>query len=1143
MSSSKKKYKGISRDQLQRIWRQISINDWLTLLQEYLPQNDFKIAAHNTLQGRCPSPDHADNNPSFWLHSGPDEDDKCFGSCYGCNFFTANPVELVSIIKGVGLNEALQYLQEKYSLSFLPKKAAAELEARKINQDVKNAIYQAAHFTLVDAISNPQAHPYANQAVDWLINTRKFDKGSLSSLPVGIMPPLGVLQQLLTKQHKQRASSWKIKPIGSKPMDVTDAVTDYLEATYNSSTYNGSLMWPLHTNPREIGRIKLRVPITGSGPKQIAFPEDDFESQLGLFGLGWDMYSSFFHNGKIPYMYVVEGELDAMSVMDHFMRSSSVKFPIVSAGGTSESAHIENILRNSGVQKAFLVGDSPGTQGDIVVQGWLEHFNKLPAKVFTGWDLLHPSTDVDEAINHPQVGMAKVEETLWKKSADTFVPPWNWAFERARIELDGMDPEDHRALIEKATSHGRYLNHRLEESAYVNAISKAYTQIPEHILKLEITTRENNSLGFIYRIREALASMFKVIGTEVKKEGNGRVLVLFNTKTQKFLRVILDSEKSIAGELAPSGGMLIEFIEDHVGFPSFLEHPNDTEGSNLRKVFLELRFYIKEAFNSFTRGALDLTYADRRNQGFHWVDVQGNASLQYLIVGNHAIRFDGGDPTTPSTPVILEAPIDNDIILGPLDHAKISNWLPEKPTVASLQGASKEELLKVHNDLVDLYRCAFMTHNHELTSRILAASLMMMPIMDAVPRPPLIYITGDTQSGKSSLVSTFRMLKDKKGVEILNHSIGYTGLYTAAGVLQGSYGDSRLCILDEFELDGGNRKEIRKLFETYRSMINGDVLRITGTPAGLATSVSIRHPIILAAISTAEKPQDINRWLMVYTVKVANREASEVSIRRKFSKLQLTHMRKIINMGIFAHAQELRKAYTTVQEGFDAMADTLPYQVERRHAENLFPAAAMHEFLGLDWKEFFTTYSQTNEHNLKNMDAASESETRMHMLLRSNMFTEQETRRAYTLQQLLNNTEKRAFINQSECGTYYDAQQDLLVFLLQQVVDTLVSPTTRREHQLTPLRLRESLKRHTAALSPTEIIKSGVISRAEKVLGRGMTVADVSVLRVSRWTGLGLNLISVDETPDDVVELEPTEEKEEEVVDVSADDYTNNCDW
>jgi len=1042
--------------------------------------------------------------------------------------------------QGVGNTEALQYLQERYALSFLPKKAAAELEARRMNQQVKNAIYTAAKFTLVDAIANPNVHPYAKEGTDWLLNHRKIDKGSLAQLPVGLMPPLLDLQKTLTMQYKQRLKSWKAKTSGPKPEDLTDAVTTYLEATYNSSKYNGSIMFPLHTSPRDIGRIKLRVPTTGE--KEIVFPADEYEEYLGLFGLGWDQYSAFFKNGKLPAIYLVEGEMDALTVMDRFLRAGKIQFPIVSAGGSSSVSYFEPILHGAGVESVYFVGDSPiAGNGDTVIQGWLGGMKKLPTRIFVGWDALQPATDIDEAVHDPKIGMPKVEEVLWKKSAQNFVMPWSWAFDRARQELDAMDAEDHRAHIEKASEHGRYLKHRLDEAAYVNAIAKAYEHIPERILKLEITTRENNALGFIYRIREALADLFHVVGTEVKK--GGRALVLYHKEKHHFVRILLDSDTAIAGEFAPLGGMLLEFIQNNVGFPSFLEHPNDAEGGALRNTTLALRLFMKEAISSLAQGAVDIGYADRRTDGFHWISVQGNAPLQYLVVNNETFRFEGGSETSPSTPVKLPAPVDNDIIFGHLEALSAKkNWLPETPTAESLVGASKEDLLELYNNLVEFYRCGFQFHDHDNTCRLLAASVMMMPVMDAMSRPPLFTILGATSSGKSSLVATLAHSPEKEEIQMLYHSVAYSGKYTEAGVTQAAFGDSRLRVLDEFELDRGNHVEIQKLYDFYRAFVNGEAERLTGSPGGRPNQVHVRHAIILSSISTSERPQDRNRWLAINTVSVPQRDPSEISILKKFSAEKIRKMRKVLNMGVFAHAHELKKARESIKYEFNtALRMALPVPVEARFAENLFAAAAMLKFLGIDWKAFIASYVDGNEHTFTDIEAVSESDSKLNLLLRGTGIYDHEMRQKTNVSMLLLQSDKREAINNSACGAYYDAPKKLLLFLLDQAIPQLIRPETIKEQKITPMRMREILKRHKNALSPDEILQSGVINRAQSCLGAGIQLADVSVFQADRWLQPSIHIAPSLPKEEEEKEAPPVEQEEEE--EVTDDDLTNNFKW
>jgi len=1137
MSSTKrKKKKGISREQLKKIWRQIDVRDWLTLFQEHKPNNAFQVHARNTLLGRCPHPDHADHTPSFWLHSGPNEDDRCFAKCFGCGYFTSNPVELIAITKGISEAETLQFLQEKYNLSFLPKKAAAELEARRKNQLVKNAIFSAARDILVDALANSSAHPYAHQAVDWLINQRHVPKSVLSSLPVGIMPPLLNLQQVLSNQYKRRFKAWRANPTSDKPEDLTDDVTVYLEATYNNTKFNGAIIWPLHVTPKEIGRLKLRVPVSGS--KDYAIPEDDFEENLGLYGLGWDAYKSFFKPGGSNYVYVTEGEMDAMSVMAQFMKSGSIHFPIVSAGGLGGAAHIEPVLKESGIEKIFLIGDSPKkgkAGGDTVVQGWLENIRELPTRVFVGWDELLPAGDLDEAVNTQQLGIAKVEETIWKKSDDNFTAPWNWAFERARHELDGLNQEDHRALIEKASEHGRYLRHRLEEAAYVKAVSEAYPQIPERILKLEITTREDNELGFILRVREALSDIFFVVGTLPRD--NGRDLLLFHKINKTFTTVKLDSEQSIASELAPLAGNLVEFTKENVGFPAFLTPPDESEGLGMRKLNQNLRMYTKEAVNSLAQGAVDTRFATKLNQGYHCMRQGEHATdpKEYIVCGRDVFRVDrdGPEPTYE----LLAGPSDRGIVFnGDLSHGMPESWVPHGLTLDALNQGKDVDLKQLYEDIVTYYQCGFRFKNHDITARFLAAIIMLMPIMDVFPNPMMLFVTGETHSGKSSLLASFAGMNNLDHIQLLQHSNGWTS-YSAKGVIQAASGDSRLLVLDEFELDGKNRHQVQQIYEIYRSMITGEVRRVVGQPLGVPIKLHLRHPVLFAAITAAEKPQDLNRLIQIEMHKTEFRTRADVPIMRELGREKLDQMRRGLCTGMYPHALKLRKLSEEIMEEYVEFRTELPVNVEWRFASNLYPVMALFKMLDIDWKQFFWDYAAQHEDVLTVAGSVTESETYLDALLQNSNLWDPDTKLSYSVSQMLINSERRAEINSRACGVYYDSQQNLLLFLVEQVIPRLLPPHLLNKG-ITSQRLKDTLGRHRMALSRKEIKESGILQRVGPYLGAGVKLENVVVLKVpDSWLRVTQDLPEekAEDTPD-------AEEPSLDEPDID-EDFGSNVDW
>jgi hypothetical protein len=477
--------KGLTRNDLNKIWTSLGDSRWLEILQKYKPRHGFTAVGGGTLKGLCLNPDHADTSPSFYLHTLDGH-----AHCFGCQYHTTNPIELLELILEASTSDVFTFLQDQYEIRSLSKKAQAEFEKQRINLATKDAIFSATHAALCDAAAQPNNADYAfaQPAVKWLCVERAIPEDALHCLPVGVMPPLTRLTEIITDQFSRRYATWKANPVKTtEPQNYAEQATKYLHDWCQTPFFSGAVVWPLHVTPKEIGRLKLRAPHSNA-KKDIIIPDDPFEDLLGIYGLGWEQYRSFTQDPltRPDFAYITEGEMDVMSLMSRFVMSGDVKYPIFSAGGTGGTPHIEPILKMSGFKKAFFIGDSPHGKGNKVVSIWLDRMPEIESKVFSGWDMLAPYKDLDEAV--VKDGEPLVTNAIQKKFTENFVSSWQWACDQATQEISTIPAHDLRNVVLAASKHGRYLRNRLDCDIYVQVISQKYDLNPD-ILKREIASR------------------------------------------------------------------------------------------------------------------------------------------------------------------------------------------------------------------------------------------------------------------------------------------------------------------------------------------------------------------------------------------------------------------------------------------------------------------------------------------------------------------------------------------------------------------------------------------------------------------------------------------------------------------------------
>lgn len=1097
--AAKKKNKAQTREQFEKVWANLDADKWLAIANDR--KRDFEFSSRgSSVIGKCINPDHAETHPSFTINI-----EKHSAKCWGCNFYSRNPIELVALLLGVPESEAIQYLLEHYDFKFLSARLTAELEQQRQNQLVKQSIYAAAHFAMCAAIADPSDTKYgfAKDALDWLVNSRKIPQGAMHALPLGILPPMGMLGDIITDDYKKRHQAWSKNPgTSSEPKNLADAATDYMSVSYNNPLYNGSVLWPLHVSPNEIGRLKMRLPHDRS-PKDYKIPDDEFEDLLGLYGLGWDMYQPLFSPSvQVNYAYIVEGEMDAMSLMARFVEQGGAKYPVLSVGGRGGAAHIEPILLASGIDKVFIIGDAPHKNGDEIVRGWLERIRKLETRVFIGHNKfmtpgLPLAGDLDEAV--VQLGEDKVTEVIYNKTNENFTSAWKWAVEQASIEIDALPTDDVRSLITKAAEHGLYLKNRIESEYYITAISEKYGVNP-HLLKREISATEPTEDGFIMNCAEALRDIFYVVGTDIIGGAGHRSLVCFSKKERSFHQFKLDNEQSIAQELAVITGGVYPLVKDYVGFPVFMETPENTEGMIRQKLDRQLRSFVRLAFDQLAQGAPSFSSSPMVKQGYHRLrapqsDVLEPVYNEYIVCGMDVFLISRENNNTKFHR--LEGPSHESTIFDVgMTGTVAPTWFPGGLKLDILERSKDIDVHQLYRDLLTFFNTGFAFKHQDTTSQFLAAFLLSLPIMDAFDHPSCVFITGDSHSGKSTLTQVFGS-GDRNPIRLLYHS-RYSQDYTPASIAGECDRSSLTMTLDESESSGIRAENMEAVFVTLRPIINGESRRSRSNSAGNRIEKILRMPVIMNAIVGARNVQDFNRMIIVEMKHVDGKAEPQQAIRRVLSDARIREMARQSTLAMLPRVPQVLESYNKIAANYEDFNKTLSFNVPSRYASMMFPVMAVMDCLGVDWKTFYRDYVVQNEAMITRANTVSESDTLLHAMMVTPAVVVSDRRGIkMSVGKLLADPDQWEEINTSNCGVYFDKQTKQLLFLLEQAIPQLLPPLHR--YNMTSLKLKDTLERHRMAVTPEEISRSGILRRAIPIFGSGIKMQDVVVIHADSW--------------------------------------------
>lgn len=1118
--------KGLTRDDLNKIWTKLGDARWLDILQKHMPGKGFVHIGGGTLKGLCINPDHADTTPSFYIHT-----QRGHAHCFGCEFHSTNPIELLELILETNTSDVFSFLQDQYEIRSLSKKAQAEFEQQKANLAAKDAIYSATHSALCDALAEPNNadFAFAQPAVKWLRDDRAISEEVLHCLPVGVMPPLARLTEIITDQYTRKHTAWKANPGKiSEPRNYSMEAAQYLHDYCQVAYFAGAVVWPLHVTPKEIGRFKLRAP-HNNAKKDIIIPEDPFENLLGLYGLGWDQYRLFTQdpNTKPDFVYLTEGEMDVMSLMARFMLDGDVKYPIFSVGGTGGSAHIEPILKMAGISKAYLIGDSPHGNGNKVVREWLNRISDLETRVFSGWDRLAPHKDLDEAV--VKDGEPKVTNAIQTKFSDTFIPAWQWACDLASQDINNVPAHDLRNVILSASEHGRYLRNRLDCDIYVQLIAQKYDLNPD-ILKREIASREDSEDGFMLRIKDALSDLLYLVGTD--DSAQGQTIVLFNKKKRRYHRFKLDSKASIFQELSPVIGPPCDFVRDHVGYPGFLPDPAQNVNA-LGHIVTDkaIRDYTNMAIMKWTKGAPDFSTSTILNQGYHCTTGPDGSDHEYIVCGSEVFKLhrDIGGVTNYQ---LLDGPSDGTVIFNATKQQRVpESWFPGGITVPLLNEMKNVDIKALYKDLTTFFDVGFRFKHQRVVPQLLAALALLFPVMDAFERPPLLFVTGDTSSGKSTLLNVFGNIGilNNTGLRLLFGSVKYDN-YSTASIAYEATCSTLLRIFDEFETSHRNSRHaeaVRGLYEQYRSLVNGIVNRTRVNSEGGVNQISLRHPIIFGAISSAETPQDINRLTVIEMRQVKGSFFPLQLLQDTLGQEKISFLGRTTNLALFHHVPALRAAYSGVVKEYQAFAPSLPIPIDSRYVSAFFSTFTLMQYLGVDWKKFFYDWVVANEDLIVRSTSIRESDSVLREMLSANVIKQSERDNPMCVAQLLAVPDTREDINTAGVGMYYDRQNKLLLINITQAIPRLLN----RQPGLPPMtstRLKDILDRHSAALSTKEILQSGILEKINRYMGNDITPQHVVVLRADQWLG------GVTAVPDETTAAAPAEVEKEAKTDAPS---------
>lgn len=1072
---AKKGVEHISPAKLRAIWGQIDIHDWLTLLNELKPDNKWTIKG-NSISGLCFI--HPDRDPSFSINL-----DKGYATCYGndCGAYFWDPVQFYATLANEPRSTALHKLKKRFNIK-IPNAVLDSIQRVDEHNQMKMVLYRALNDELVDALHNSDKPEYAYAVAagffQWL-RERQFPETAAHMWPCGLLPPRDRLCARIDAAGED-AQKYRDRAL--------DYVGKYMALPGSPPNQEGSIVYVFFTTRDTIGRLRLRKP----GTKDFIAVEDPLDDTVGVFGLN----AITAKPADQKPVYVVEGEMDALSLLAHQLAAGVDDVPIIATGGKMV-ADLSSLVE-FGYEAIYLIPDN-----DEAGAGWARTLVSKNANVHRviRWrpeDRDRHVKDIDEAIRAYSFESC----FTWLTSDTAFLRPHEWSVDLLAHELEHVDKEDIRQRTEKAAAYGASLKDTAERNKFVEDVCTTFGLDREALLQNMIPD-DDSPLAFTMRLANKLSSdVYDVIS---EKSFNGTTSLLVWSRRKKVMREIpLNSVSSMRGVLEADLGMLDVFIQQELGEPPFLSYKLDAKGNpraipfNVKRQFIMDHF--AHAMSALAGRSKPHDFLRELGQGVHFVEnEQGH---QEVLIVNGARFYQGqveGDRVRYRE---LVSPLVGKYYF----RLNSTPWSRFIDGVESLDSGMDYDPGKLFSAIRSIIDAGWVFYNQELDVTYLAGLVLYTTVADVFKSMVLTALGGDTHSGKSTLMQIIGG-DQYPHLRLCEASTVYAD-FSAAGLRQERSGSRIPVLLDEFEdNDKGNGKTERKILavretlEILRDMREG-AKTVRGSSGGKSVQYNLCFPAIIAGIYTMQEPRDVNRYVPITHKKIeAHRESAEKYINDMFTPEQLKDIRRGVTLCFLPRIPQLVSTFKEVTKEFSDNAN-LPPDLLERLKQNLMPVTAILKACGVkNYAKFLEDIAVAKMNVMRERGGVvRESETIWQHIFHApvNMAAiSKEYTGITTLANIVADRSLWPVLDESDLGVYYLPKQQWLVVFWQRAITGVLKYSTLYRNVQYPQRLKTSADSDPRAISKEDVKNSGILRHElQRRTGTKMSFDDISVFDV-----------------------------------------------
>lgn len=1100
---------------VKRLWKIKTAQEWFELLNEIAPQYRWEMNGQSQIKGCCPY--HQENTPSFNLSFT-----RSFGRCFGCDKNVVDITALIAKLRGCSYTEALLFLHNRFNISEILGNGAEELNKYHQIQEMKKAVAVASGKVLAEYVRDRPAHlNYCKPAIEYLVQGRGLPLESLPGLPVGVF-----------------AKPEHIKKYIEDP-SLHPVFEDYFKEQ-NNRTFWGSVMMHYNDSPGTISRFKLRVIDTDAvkkcnasqydlctTPKQEAatyitkkfvYPADPYSESLGLYGL--HKYQALVGRGDSS-CYVTEGEFDALSTMAGQDLSGSQDFIILATGG--KGSQDLGFLREYGILTVWLVPDHPVQQGDEWALGVLSiksnfssngSMRPLSIKIFN-WPAALPAGDLDSVVQY--MGYERVKEYLYMQRNVYFCNAVPWVQQKCDNEIEGIKSEYTTLMNElDASSSGfqtqvqnlqddqrtairnviirwfKFINDPSEKSAFLQGYAATENIDVSEVAEVTQAIYSTDSWeGIVSRVMDSLEEYLVGSYYDRKSTGPGGIQVAMWSKRAKTNVTYSMNDKDPFMIVPVHVGQDLEgwvstLIPDH----PVLEHPSPE--ATMYDRHKHKRTVVKSIFQhgmeSHILGKLpakqDLTVFA---QGIHYIDLPKEAlqkNRMYFVNGRDVYRgtFTEKDQVDWEE---VNNQVDSGILFDNLGNDR--KW-SHVSTVEDLRAGVGVDLKKLYDDFLTIIN-GWKFEHHDLVSRYLAAYALSLPILRAVGQVNITFLTGEKESGKTSLLNGLfgGTINHRHDVPSIVESTSISFDTTTAGLYQDMDGSSLTFVLDEAEQSENHNtahddktKEILRML--YSMPQGGIAIKRGGATRDQRTEYYLRLPILLGAINLPTDSTFLSRVFIVSTVKDPGRMALDDYISDRFTDTDIEHMRNQSTIALLHRIPEIIERRAALRTKLAALRGKVA-NVSNRFLEGLVTPLTVYEMAGYDAEELYTGILTKYRARLEAIHNTDQQLDIINACLYSESIrtSVDDVTSNVSARSLIMNEEYN-ILNNSDCGVYFVPKYNWILIVWRQAKYTVLKNTPYS-------RMDESLLKERCAKS--DYVEPEISEEDHAVMQRMLRLTDV----------------------------------------------------